>query len=337
MGSQHLNEHIMGGLIGQALGDAFAMPAYLQPQDTWTHYGGWITKFLPGPPDHPVHHGLKAGQVTDDTEQAFALAESIIETGEVSVEGAAKAIVRWYDMVDGDNTPYVGPSTRRACQALKNGEDPYTTGIWGDTDGGAMRISPVGLINPGDVKRAVQDTEDACTPTHFTNVAISGAAAVAGAIATALLPNATLKDILSSAREAAEMGRELGRIWMGASVPRRIDLAVEIASHKISVYERIVELYDLVGSTLATTETVPSAFGILVLAEGDPYLCARYSAALSGDADTVGAIACAIAGAWRGIDEIPSELVETLIRVNDNLDFQSTAQSLTKIAQDRMR
>lgn len=336
MESDRLYRHIIGGLMGQALGDAFAMPAFLRPEDTWRYYGGWIEKFHPGPKDHPVHYGLKAGQVTDDTEQAFALAGTILEAGEVTVEGAAKAIVRWYDLVDGDNSPYVGPSTRRACQALKKGTDPNETGIWGDTDGGAMRISPVGLINPGNIEQAVQDTVAACTPTHFTDVAISGAAAVAGAVATALLPDATLENILNAAKQAAEKGRGYGRAWMGASITRRIDLAVEIAGHKTSIFERIVELYDLVGSTLATTETVPSAFGVLALADGDPYLCARYAAALSGDADTVGAIACAIAGAWQGIDKIPIELIETLKRVNDKLDFESVAQGLTTLAEERM-
>lgn len=337
MDERYLYDHILGGLMGQALGDAFAMPACLQPQDTWSKYGGWITGFLPGDPDHPVHYGLQAGQVTDDTEQAFALAESIIEAGEVTVEGAARAIVRWYDLVDGDNNPYIGPSTRRACLALKNGDDPYSTGIWGDTDGGAMRISPVGLINPGNVDRAVLDAAAACTPTHFTNVAISGAAAVAGAIATAMQPGATLEDIIRSACHAANEGRKRGRVWMGASVSRRIELAVQIVEQDAPAFDHIVELYDLIGSTLATTETVPTAFGILMLAKGDPLLCARYAAAVSGDADTVGAIACAIAGAWKGIDQIPSHLGDVLVQVNEGLDFFSTAKGLMHVAQGRLQ
>ncbi|MCK4900652.1 MAG: ADP-ribosylglycohydrolase family protein, partial [Anaerolineales bacterium] len=86
-------DRILGGLFGQALGDAWAMPAMLTPGDTWEKYGGWVTEFLPGPQDHPVHAGLSPGQVTDDTEQAFALAEAIIQDGGVTVEGAARAIV----------------------------------------------------------------------------------------------------------------------------------------------------------------------------------------------------------------------------------------------------
>jgi len=330
-----LEEHILGGLFGQALGDAFAMPAYLRPQDTREYYGGWIEEFHPGPPGHPAHDGLKAGQITDDTEQAMALAQSIIEEGGISVEGAAKAIVRWYDFIDGDSNPYVGPSTRRACQALKQGADPHTTGTHGDTDGGAMRISPVGLINPGQVENAIKDAVIACTPTHFTQVAVSGAAAVAAAVAAALVPRSSLDSVIEAGVYGGEQGAEHGTVWLGASIPRRIELAVEIARRDQPVYDRIVTLFELVGSTLATSETVPSAFGILALANGDPALCARYSAAISGDADTVGAIACAIAGAWKGVGEIPQDWIATLETVNDRYDFRSTAAGLLKLAKER--
>ncbi len=333
---QELYQHILGGLMGQALGDAFGMPAYLRPQDTWDHYNGWIETFHPGPDDHPAHHGLKAGQITDDTEQAIALSESILEEGGVSVQAAARAIVRWYDRVDGDNNPYVGPSTRRACQALKQGADPYETGLRGDTDGGAMRISPVGLINAGNVEQAIQDTVAACTPTHFTRVAISGAAAVSAAVATAVGSSSSLQDIIQAGIYGGEQGANYGNIWLGASVPRRIELAVDIANRDIPVFDQIVTLYDLVGSTLATSETVPTAFGVFALAEGDPVLCARYSAAVSGDADTVGAISCAIAGAWKGIEDIPADWIQTLEEVNDQYDFQGIARQLTELAWKRM-
>jgi ADP-ribosylglycohydrolase len=332
-----LYEHILGGVFGQALGDAYAMPAYLRPDVTWERYGGWIEEFLPGPSDHPVHHGLAAGQVTDDTQQAFALAHAILEEGGVTVEAAAKALVQWYDSIGGDHTPYIGPSTRRAVQALKSGADPHTTGTRGDTDGGAMRICPVGLINLGNYEQAVLDTVAACTPSHNTDVAISGAAAVAGAIAVALKPGSTLQDILTAGRESAVAGQGHGHPWLGASVPRRIDLALEIVDQPSSPYDRIVDLYDIVGSTLATSEAVPSAFGILALAEGDVMDCARFAAALSGDADTVGAMACAIAGAWHGVEAFPQDILETLETVNTQLDFRGVARGLTSLAEERSK
>lgn len=332
MNTSELSDRVLGGLFGQALGDAYAMPAFLHPRDTREYYGEWIEKFYPGPKGHPVHYGLKAGQVTDDTEQAFSLAAEIIADGRVSIEGAARALVNWYESIDGDNSPYVGPSSRRACQALRDGADPTTTGNQGDTDGGAMRISPVGLIHPGDPNGAVKDAALACTPSHNTRVAISGAAAVAGAIAKAMDPASTLEDMVQSGIHSAQEGEAYGNTWLGASVPRRTEWAVKLALSDKSEFERIMDLYDLIGSTLATSETVPCAFGILVLGEGDIMRTAKYSAAVSGDADTVGAIACAIAGAWNGFGKFPDWVIDTLEEVNSQFDFRGVASGLTEIA-----
>ena len=333
-----LYQHILGGLLGQAFGDAFAMPALLRPQDTWKHYGGWLTGFHPGPTGHPAHEGLPAARVTDDTEQAFALAESIIRSGEVTVEGAAAALLAWYDAVNGDSAPFVGPSTRKACQALKRGVDPRKTGLTGDTNGGAMRICPVGLIHPGDPGAAMRDAAIACRPSHFTDVAVSAAAAVAGAIAEALKPGATLEQILEAGRLAAAEGRSLGSPWFGASVPRKIDLALDLVrdadpADSDVLFGRIRDLYDLVGSTLAAADAVPCAFGVLALAQGDPLLCARYAAALSGDADTVAAMACAVAGAWRGAEAFPAQMIAELRSGNPGLDFEGVARGLTELAE----
>ena len=328
-----LTEKVLGGLYGQALGDAWCMPALLRPEDTWEKYGGWITSFLPAPDEHPFHRGLPAGRVTDDTEQAFALAEAILEDGRVTAEGTARAIVAWYDRVGGDSCPYVGPSTRRAVQAIKRGGDLNETGKFGDTNGASMRICPVGLIHPGDLAAVVADCCVACLPTHYTDVAISGAAAVAGAISAGMVAGASLDDIVDAGVRAAEEGRKLGNPWIGASVSRRIQQAVEIARSAGSERERLQDLYDLIGTSLALPESVPAAFGVLVMANADPIQTAIYAAGLSGDADTIGAMACAIAGAWRGISAFPAGVLSTLCAANPEFDFDRVAQGLTALAQ----
>ncbi len=326
---------ILGGLYGQALGDAWAMPALFTPDDTWARFGGWITDFWPGPADHFVHAGLPAGKVTDDTEQAFALAEAIIADGRVTVEGTARAVVAWYDRIGGDTCPFVGPSTRRAVLAIKRGADLQTTGAHGDTNGAAMRISPVGLLHPGDPRGAAADAAITCVPTHNTDVAVSGAAAMAGAGAAAMPDGATLDGIVRAAIESADDGRKHGNRWMGASVGRRIAMAVEIARSKMTDRDRLQELYDVIGTTLAISESVPAAFGVLAMAEGDPKQAAIYAAALSGDADTIGAMACAIAGAWRGEDVFEPAIVQKLRSANPELDFDGVAIGLAALAQSK--
>lgn len=330
-----MKNKVLGGIYGQALGDAWAMPALLNPHDTWEYYQGWITDFLPGPDFHPVHAGLPAAKVTDDTEQAYALAEEIIRDGKVSIEGTARAVMNWYDRIGGDTASYVGPSTRRAVQAMKRGVDLRQTGRLGDTNGASMRISPVGLIHPGDVEGAVRDAYLTCVPTHHTDVAASGAGAVAGAIAAAMVPGATLDDIIEAGVRAADLGRQYDEHWIGASVSRRIRMAVEIARSGMSDREKLQEIYDVIGNTLAITESVPAAFGVLVMGEGDPLRVATYAAGLSGDADTTGAMGAAIAGAWGGIEAFPAWVLKKLRDANPEMDFDRIADGLYALAQKK--
>jgi len=335
MDYEYLYDHILGGLYGQALGDSFAMPAMLRPEVTWKRYG-WFKEFMDAPDDHPAHHGLKAGQITDDTEQAMSLAMVMIEEGGISVEGAARAMVKWYDMVDGDHNDYVGPSTRKAVTKLKKGDDPHRTGTQGDTDGGAMRVSPIGLINPGNLEQAVKDAVTSCTPSHYTDVAISGAAAVAGAVAMAMSEDATLDSILEAGIKGAEMGVTYGSPWMGASISRRIKMAIDLANQNKDHYERLVDIYDLIGCGLATSEAVPAAFGAIAISKGDLMDTAKYAANLSGDADTVAAMACAVMGAWKGYKAFPSFVIEKITQVNSNWNFKETAEGLAKLALKRL-
>ncbi len=294
---------ILGCLYGQALGDAFAMPAHIHPDDTIRAFG-WLDSWQPAPDDHLVHAGLPAGRITDDSEQAFSLAQAFVAAGGVTLDAVVAALLGWYERVDGDNSPYVGPSTRRGIQALKAGQDPRSTGLWGDTNGAPMRIAPVGLLHPGNSEAAVADCAIVCMPTHYTQPAVSGAAAVAAAVAQAMVA-ASLDEVIAAGLQGAELGRAQGRRWFGCSVAFKIEQALAIADSEADEPTRLRRLFDEVGASLNVPETVGAAFGILRMAADDPKRTAILAANLSGDADTIGAIACAIAGAYAGMDAIP--------------------------------
>lgn len=323
---------VFGGVYGQALGDAFGMPALLSPAQTRARFGR-ITGFIPAPDDHPVHAGLPAGRITDDTEQAIWLARQIIREGRVTLEGAARAILDWYDAIRGDDCIFVGPSTRRGVAKIRAGVDLRQTGLGGDTNGAAMRASVVGLIHPRDVEGAARDAALTAIPTHNTGVACAAAAAVAGAVACALDPSAELRDILEASIEAAKIGETLGVPSLGASVARRIEFAVSLARDELGDDpSRIQAIYDLIGTGLPASEAVPAAMGIVALADGDPLRAAMLAAELSGDADTIGAIACAVCGAWRGIEAIPTEMRKALRAANPDYDFDAVAEGLFALA-----
>ncbi len=302
---------ILGCLYGQALGDAFAMPAQVHPADTERCFG-WLDSWQAAPADHIVHAGLPAGRITDDSEQAFSIAQAVIDEGGVTLEAAVKGLVAWYDRVDGDQSPYIGPSTRRGVNALKRGEDPRTTGLWGDTNGAPMRIAPIGLLHPGDIEGAVAAATTVCMPTHFTQPAVSGAASVAAAVAMAMVEGISLESLIAAGLRGAELGAEHGRRWFGCSVVFKIEQALAIAKSGGETRLILRRIFDEVGATLNVPETVGAAFGILALARGDPKQTAILAANLSGDADTIGAIACAMAGAYAGFDAIPADDVAVL-------------------------
>ena len=306
-----MHNKILGCLYGQALGDAFAMPAQVHPDDTRRCFG-WLDSWQDAPDDHIVHAGLPAGRITDDSEQAFSIARAVIAAGGLSLDAVVSGLISWYDRVGGDASPYVGPSTRRGITALKAGGDPRETGLWGDTNGAPMRISPIGLLHPGDIPGAVRDAATVCMPTHFTTPAVSAACAVAASVAMALDENATLDDVIAAGLQGAELGAAHGRRWFGCSVSFKIEQALAIAAADDDTETRLRRIFDQVGATLNAPETVGAAFGLLAMAGGDPKDTAILAANLSGDADTIGAIACAMAGAWAGFDAIPAADVAML-------------------------
>ncbi|TJV12900.1 MAG: ADP-ribosylglycohydrolase family protein, partial [Mesorhizobium sp.] len=68
----------------------------------------------------------------------------------------------------------------------------------------------------------------------------------------------------------------------------------------------------LVGTGVASHESVPAAFAVLEIAGGDPWQAAVISANLGGDTDTIGAIAAGMAGACAGFRRLPQEQVARL-------------------------
>jgi ADP-ribosylglycohydrolase len=334
-----LREHIAGCVYGQALGDAFCMPAMVVMADTRLHFPRIPDGFVTAPAEHKVHSALRPGQITDDTEQAMFLARRIIADGRVSRQASADAVLAWYEAVGGDTLPFCGPSTRRAVARIHAGEPLDRTGAGGDTNGAAMRVSFVGALFPGDADAAARAAVETAIPTHNSGPGCAGAAAVAAAVAAALTPArsgasaVTLREVITAGVRGAEYGHAIGQPGFGASVARRIEFAVSLArDNHGDDSARLQAISELVGTSLAASESVPAAFGVLALADGDPMRAARYAFELSGDADTMGAIACAIAGALGGQASIPAKLRDALRAANPAYDFESVIDGLHRLA-----
>jgi ADP-ribosylglycohydrolase len=220
----------------------------------------------------------------------------------------------------------LGPSTGRALQALAEGADAAVVGRWGDTNGAAMRVTPVGIaVPPRPLSTLCGSVADASRLTHGTDVAISGACAVAAAV-SAGVEGADLQTAIASGIAAAKRGNRLGAYVAGASVRTRIRWAIDLVSGCQSA-DALDVLDRLVGTGVATQESVPAAFAVLSRWGRDPWKACRRAAELGGDSDTIAAMTGAMAGAVAGIGAFPKAAVAQVRSVN-SLDLEDLVDGL---------
>jgi ADP-ribosylglycohydrolase len=307
-----------GALYGLAVGDALGMPTESLPRhEIVARYGPLLAEFQPGAPDQPLAPGLPAGTVTDDTEQALLLAHLIIGgKGEVDEEDFARQLLAWEEDIRARGSlSLLGPSTKRALSALLAGTPLTETGRNGTTNGAAMRITPVGVATPaGDLELLLRRVVTASRVTHNTGVALAGAAAVAAAV-SAGVAGATVPEAAGAAVTAARRAAGLGHWVAAADVAARITWATGLTAGK-PAGEVLDQVDVLVGTSLATQESVPAAFAMLAAAPDDPWLAVRLAASAGGDTDTIAAITGAIGGACHGVGAFPEQARVTVSTVN---------------------
>jgi ADP-ribosylglycohydrolase len=318
----------LGALYGLAIGDALGMPTQLMSRVAIARRYGTLHIFEPADADHPLAAGMAAASITDDTEQALLVARLLIEGGgHVDGRRFAGELVRWEDgMRARGSLDLLGPSTKRAVEAVIEGEPVEESGRYGTTNGAAMRIAPVGIIvRSTDVRELVDRVEEISRVSHNTGVAIAGASAVAAAV-SAGVDGAGAADAIEFAIEAARVGAGRGYWVAAADIAARIRLAIELADPS-DVEASLTRIYEVVGTSLASQESVAAAFGILSLYPGDPWAACLAAASLGGDSDTVGAMAGAMGGSLYGVDAFPPAARRTVVEVN-SLDLESIADQL---------
>ncbi len=345
-----LEQHILGGLLGAALGDAMGSATEQHQIDEIIHdHHGLLDRLVPPPLDTFSYRGDGvAGYVTDDVSQMLALAETLIASdGNITVQKWVERLLDW--AAKSPMRDQMGPTTRPLLEAIAKGESIEHIGVVGKstrkqasmgvTNGSSMRIAPAGLINPGNIVEAVKTAWITCQPTHDTQIAASGAGAIAAGNAAALMPGADVFSVVQACLEGARLGEEIGaregRKVPGPSVARRIEIAVEEALRAVSFEDALRRLEAAVGNSVYTVESVPAAVGIFVAAQGDPLRCAMGGTNIGNDTDTIAAMAGSMAGALRGPQAIPADMRATLRKANRE-DFDALARGLTEIGWKRL-
>ncbi|MCD6514607.1 MAG: ADP-ribosylglycohydrolase family protein [Candidatus Odinarchaeota archaeon] len=329
MANNNFFDKIYGCLAGLAIGDALGMPTEgLTPNEIQQIFG-YVTTFKRAPDGHP-NSFLPEGHITDDTEETIVLIDAIIENkGIITPESFSEKLIDWAKK-GLDKKPYVGPSTRKAIENILNGVPIELAGERNVTCGAAMRIAPIGLLYPGKPEVAAKKAAEISRVTHGGKPAIAAASAVAAAISISLSENASLGKIIDAAINGAKIGADYGRDVVSPSVEKRIRLSVDIAKKFNDPKKATREIYEIIGTGIHSAEAIPAAFGILIIAKGNPMDAIILSTNIGGDTDTIGAISGAIAGAFRGISKIDKQKLKIVEEVN-KIGLENYARKLTNL------
>lgn len=322
-----MEKKIWGVLAGGALGDAMGMPTECWSQEKIRQkFPQGVNKLIASNEQDVFGRQLAAGAITDDTLNVLMILAMIKKNqGKIRVEDYLAELREWNE--NSVVSSFVsGPSTLKALDKIAQGVPIEETGITGTTNGASMKIAPIGLISDyHDLPSLVKNVAEICLPTHNTKIAIAGASAVAAAISYTVRGGRSIAEIWSLAFEAIDVAKDYGHDFPSASLIFRMNQGRKILRQEKSEELILRRLYEEIGTGMETIETIPSAFVIVELAQGDPLKAARLSAALGWDTDTIGAISCAICGGMN--PELPKEMISQIEAVNQ-LDFHRLVEEV---------
>ncbi|PLX79103.1 MAG: ADP-ribosyl-[dinitrogen reductase] hydrolase [Desulfuromonas sp.] len=239
---------------------------------------------------------LKPGQVTDDTEMSIALGRAVLSSGGWDLQGIADNFVTWMRSKPVD----IGSTCRRGIRdyMLKGQlETPYND--WDAGNGAAMRMAPVALLTLGDEEAM---SRFAISQAHLThNHPLSDAACI------------TIGRMIHQAIGSCD------RFQLHATTR---ELVAEYKSFRFNKYQGNASSY-----VVDTLQTVFHYF--FTTADFEECLVAVVNQ--GGDADTTGAIAGMIAGAFYGLDAIPLRWLKKLNR-DVRIEVEQQAVDLAKLS-----
>ena len=298
--AESIRDRAIGAFLGLAVGDAVGTTLEFERRDAQQR----MEDMVGGGP-----FGLAAGDWTDDTTMALALAESLANCGMLDVRDLMDRFVRWMRKGEYSCTGHcfdIGNTTRAALTRYERTGDPLA----GSTDphsagnGSLMRLSPVALRYWDD--RAILDAAAAeqSRTTHGAETAVDACRGFAALLADAISGKAKA-DLLAprSFDGAPEISRILAGSWRGK------------AREEISSSGYVASTMEAALWSVARTSDFRSA--VLVAAN------------LADDADTVAAVTGQLAGALYGLGGIPDDWLGRVAWKDRLLDVAGRLSSRT--------
>ena len=234
--------------------------------------------------------GLKPGHVTDDTEMSLAIAHALVDAGQWDLKGIADNFLDWMRSKPID----IGATVRKGIREyMRNGTLEMPCNEWDAGNGAAMRMAPVALFTLGDDRLLRRCTLEQARLTH--NHPLSDAGCIT----------------LGRMTQAAMLGADRFQLHAMAR-----ELIAEYPTYKFNNYKGFAS-----GYVVDTLQTVfHYFFGTASFEE-----CLVGVVNQGGDADTTGAIAGMLAGAFYGYDSLPKAWLKKL-----NKDVRSEVEQVTE-------
>lgn len=250
---------------GLAIGDALGAPVEFMTAGEIEAKYGLLRELVGG-----GWLRLKPGQVTDDTEMSLCIARALVRASGWSLEGIAENFALWLKSRPID----VGDTCRKGIRSyMLNGTLEVPPNEWDGGNGAAMRVLPVALLTLGDDGLLQSWVVAQAHLTH--NQPVSDAACVT-------------------------LGRLVHLALSGASKNRlrreADDLCERFPTFRFEPYRGLAT-----GYVVDTLQTVFHHF----FRSRDFEECIVGTVNQGGDADTTGAIAGMLAGAYYGMEAIP--------------------------------
>jgi len=297
-----------GCLIGLAIGDALGAPV------EFGSYGSFepVVGFRDGGP-----FNLKAGQWTDDTSQALCLADSILSNKGFSQGDFLNRMINWKEYGHNSSTGEcfdIGIGTAHALQSYgSTGKVPLNTNSGGN--GNIMRLAPVAIAFFRDNYKTQEIASLSSLTTHGHISALTCADFLSVMLRSYIVSSDCEGDITYN----CQTNDEAYEIDLCSVTLERIANAVtseESEWHNVSGY---------------STDTLCAALYCFFNTESFEE-CVLAAVNLGGDADSVGAVAGQIAGAYYGLSDIPQRFIDGL---QDSDKFLNLAEQLFNLYQNK--
>lgn len=286
-----------GALLGLAIGDALGAAVEFRRPGTFAP----VTGYRGGGP-----HGLNAGEWTDDTSMALALADSLATVG-WDLNDQADRYVAWYRhgtySVNGRCFDIGGATAAGLTEYMRTGDAASAGGTSERSagNGSIMRLAPVPIyfaaLYPNRVADLIGYGRDSSLPTHRVGQATSACAYMTLLLA-ALMAGESRTDVLDPHWPMLNV--------LAATVAIHPDIQEVIAGG----FRREPPAIQGSGYVVRSLEA-----GLWALSRSDDFASAVLAAVnLGDDADTTGAVCGQLAGAHWGASGIPDELLDGLAK-----------------------